>query len=193
LGRDALGTLKIIVEASVTIVLLVTIFLGITVFDVAGYTATNSQTLEDKGSSVGKALVIYDPGLSGSATSFANKVAFNLQSKNYTVTLAGVKTSEAQNVGSYNIIVVGGPIYLGGVTSSIKYALDNLHPDKGTSVGVFGVGASVSSLEDLAKMKSSAPTLESGGALSKAIVMKIGNSDDFNATAIDFVNKLVSP
>lgn len=108
------------------------------------------------------------------------------------VTLAGVKTSEAQNVGSYKIIVVGGPIYLGGVTSSIKYALDNLHPDKGASVGVFGVGAIKSSPEDLAKMKSSSPALESGGALSKVIVVKVGNSDDFNATTVDFVNQLMS-
>jgi flavorubredoxin len=184
--------LKTAVEIIAAVVLIVAIFVGLTVFDASGYTATNSQTLSVTGQQVGKVLVVYDPGLSTSATKFANKVAFDLQALNYSVILAGVKSSEAQNAQGYDIIVVGGPIYMGGITSSVKYVLDNLHSDKGTVVGVFGSGMYASSPEDLAKMKSSDPILESGGSLSKAIVIKIGNSEDINATALSFVNQLLA-
>ena len=53
------------------------------------------QTLTPTGTSIGKAIVIYDPGLSGTAKGVADKIAADLQAKSYTVTLAGVKSSAA--------------------------------------------------------------------------------------------------
>jgi hypothetical protein len=41
-------------------------------------------------------------------------------------------------------------------------------------------------------MKNSDLVLETDGSLSKAIVVKIGNSENINATALDFVNQLVA-
>ncbi len=186
-------TVKTAVEIIAAVVLIAVVFVGLTVFDAGGFTATSSQTLDLKGTpQQGTALVVYDPGLSTAATKFANKVAFDLQALNYSVILAGVKSSEAQTAKGYDIIVVGGPVYFGGLTSSVKYVLDNMQPDKGTVVGVFGSGMYASSPEDLAKMRNSDSLLTSGGALSKALVLKISNSDDLNATALDFVNQLIA-
>ncbi len=185
-------TVKTIVEIIFAVILTIAILVGLVLFDVSGFTATNSQSLPVEGQQAGKALVVYDPGLSTAGTKFANKVAFDLQALNYSVILAGVKSSEAQNAQGYDIIVAGGPIYMNGFSSSVKYVLDNMHPDKGTVVGVFGIGYSASSPEEIAKMRSSDAILESGGALSKAIVVKKGNSDDLNATALDFVNRLIA-
>ena len=70
-------------------------FGAIIFLDVAAYTATGSQTLTPTGTSVGNALVLYDPGLSGTAKGVAEKVASDLQAQNYTVTLAGIKSSAA--------------------------------------------------------------------------------------------------
>ena len=88
--------------------------------DLAAYTATGSQTLTPTGTSIGKAIVIYDPGLSGTAKGVADKVASDLQTKGFTVTLAGIKSSAVANTTEYRVIVVGGPVYAGALTSSVK-------------------------------------------------------------------------
>jgi hypothetical protein len=45
------------------------------------------------GISIGKAIVIYDPGLSGTAKGVIDKVVVDLQTKSYTITLAGIISS----------------------------------------------------------------------------------------------------
>ena len=86
---------KIILAIFAALIIIVVAFGAIILLDVAAYTATGSQTLTPTGASVGKAIVIYDPGLSGTAKGVADKVANDLQAKGYTVTLAGVKSSAA--------------------------------------------------------------------------------------------------
>ena len=111
-----------------------------TVLDVMSYTATGSKILSPAGSPVGNALVVYDPGISGAAKNAALTIAGDLQSKGYTVDLAGVKSSTVGNVSGYNIIVAGGPTY-GGVTSrSITAFLKALTPPKAATIGVFATG-----------------------------------------------------
>ena len=80
--------------------------------DLAAYTATGSRTLTPAGTSIGKALVAYDPGLSGTAKGVANKIASDLQASGYTVTLAGIKSSAAAQTSDYGVIVAGGPATL---------------------------------------------------------------------------------
>ena len=117
---------KIILAIFAALIIIVVAFGAIIFLDVAAYTATGSKTLTPTGTSVGKAIVIYDPGLSGTAKGVADKVASDLQTKGYTVTLAGVKSSAATNTTGYSIIVIGGPVYAGAVTSSVKDALEQL-------------------------------------------------------------------
>ena len=111
---------KIILAIFAVLIIAVVSFAAIILLDVAAYTATGTQTLTPTGTSVGKAIVIYDPGLSGNAKNVADKVASDLQAKGYTVTLAGVKSSAAASTTGYKIIVVGGPVYAGALTSSVK-------------------------------------------------------------------------
>ncbi len=128
---------KIILAIFAVIIIVVVAFAAIILFDVAAYTATGSQTLTPSGTSVGKAIVIYDPGLSGTAKGVADKVASDLQTKGYTVTEAGIKSSAASNTTDYGIIVVGGPVYAGALTSSIKDNLNSIdRHGQGTKVGV---------------------------------------------------------
>ena len=152
-----------------------------------------SRTLTPNGTSVGKAIVIYDPGLSGTAKGVADKVAIGLQSKGYTVTLAGVKSSAAAHTTGYDVIVIGGPIYAGELTNSIKDKLSSLVLSHGQSarIGVFGSGQGATSLEDIAQIKHSIP-IHSDTTLQDATVVKIGSSEDLNARTQDFVNQLLS-
>ena len=128
--------------------------------------------------------------MSGAAKGVAEKVASDLQTKNYVVTLAGIKSFAATNTTDYTIIVLGGPVYAGSLTSSIKDALNKpqLYQDK--LVGVFGSGQGPTSADDIAQIKKSAPTLESNGALSGAVVVKIGTGEILDVRVQDFVNQL---
>lgn len=185
--------LKIILAVFAALVIIVAIFGAIFFLDLASYTATGSQTLMPTGESVGTALVLYDPGLSGASTRVAEKVAAALQVQGLTVTLAGIKSSAAANTAGYDVIVVGGPIYAGGPTLSVKDALNSISTDSGSAtVGVFGSGQGESSPEDIAQIRSAVPALSSGGALSEAVVLKIGETEDLDARASEFVNQLLS-
>ena len=111
---------KIIIAIFVALIIVVAAFAAVIFLDVAAYTATGSKTLTPTGTSVGKALVVYDPGLSGTAKGVADKIASDLQAQSYTVTLAGIKSSAAGSTASFGVIVVGGPVYAGSITVSVK-------------------------------------------------------------------------
>ena len=190
--------LKIVIAVIAVIVILVVAFGALIFLDLAAYTATGSQTLTPTGTSIGKALVTYDPGLSGKAKTVAEKVANDMQTQNYTVILAGIKSSEAANATGYSIVVVGGPVYAGSATASVKDFLDNLSPGYPSpgygpymyiKLGVFGSGSGATSPEDIAAIKSSVPAL-SNSTFSDPIIVKIGQNEDLNARAQDFVNQL---
>ena len=108
---------KIILAILAVIIIIGAIFGALFFLDITAYTGPAAKTLTPTGASVGKALVVYDPGLSVNSKNVANQVASDLQTQNYTVTLAGIKTSDASKTAGYTIIVVGGPIYAGSPTS----------------------------------------------------------------------------
>jgi flavodoxin len=182
-----------IILAVLAVIIIIVVALGAVFFlDLAAYTAAGAKTLTPTGTSAGNALVVYDPGWSGASTKVAEKVAADLQAKGYTVTLAGVKSSEASNTAGYSVIVAGAPIYAGAPTSSVKDFLGGLNPATGTKVGVFGSGQGATTLDDVAAIKSAVPALQSGGTLSGAVVVKIGQTEDLDARASELVNQLTS-
>jgi flavorubredoxin len=128
--------LKIVGIFFLIVVVAAALGLAVVVLDLASYTASDSKTLTPDGNSMGKALVVYSPGLSGAATQDAIKIAEDLQAKGYTVNLAGVRSHQAENNVGYDIIVVGGPMYWGQVSASIDAYLKNI-PQNAT-LGVFG-------------------------------------------------------
>ena len=182
---------KIILAVFAVLIILFVSVAAVIFLDVAAYTATGTQTLTPTGTSVGKAAVIYDPGLSGNTKTVANQIASDLQTQNYTVTLAGIKSSAAKDVSIYSIVVVGGPVYAGAFTSSVKDMLKNLTPDQGAKVGIFGSGQGATTPDDVAMLKQSIPA-NSDATLSNAVVVKIGEKEDINTRAQDFVNQLLS-
>ncbi len=106
--------------------------------------------------------------------------------------MAGIKSSAAADTTGYKIIVVGGPVYAGGLTSSVKATLSSLDRShgQGTKIGIYGSGQGATSQTDIDQIKQSMPT-GSENTLSEAVVVKIGSSEDLNTRAQDFVNQLV--
>ena len=113
---------------------------GIVALDVGSNLATGSEMLAPAGTATGTALVVYDPGVSGAARDAAAKIADGLKSEGYEVTLAGVKSEAAANLTGYDVIVAGGPVYAGKVSSSIYDYLAGLNATEGSKIGAFAVG-----------------------------------------------------
>ncbi len=86
---------KVILAFFAALIIIVVVFGAIIFLDVVAYTATGSQTLIPTEASMGTALVLYDPGLSGASSRVADKIAVELQAQSRTVTLAGIKSPAA--------------------------------------------------------------------------------------------------
>jgi len=108
-----MNLISIVGLIAVSIISVVIVGWAFLYLDVMSYTATSSETLKPSETSLGHALVVYDPGITGSAKNAAVKIANDLRSKGYTVDLAGIRSSNASNVYSYNVIVVVGSSILG--------------------------------------------------------------------------------
>jgi flavodoxin len=182
---------KVILAVFAVFIILFAVFAALIFGDLAAFTATGTKTLQHTGEFMGTALVLYDPGLSGASTKVAQQIADNLYNQSLTVTLAGIKNQAAANTTGYDIIVIGGPIYAGAPTASVKDALSNLKHDADTRVGVYGSGQGASAPEDIVAIKASVPALQNNGALSNAIVVKIGESENLSQRTQDFVIDLI--
>ncbi len=110
--------------------------------DTLSSSATGSELLKPDRSIAGKALVVYNPGLSGSPKGAATQIAQDLKARGYEVTLAGVNSEAAADVSGYDIIVAGGPVYGGKVSPSVYTYLQELTPSANAKVGAFAIGSS---------------------------------------------------
>jgi flavodoxin len=181
-----------IIGISLLIVVIVAV-LGFTVafYDIMGYNAKESQTLNPDGSVVGNAMVVYDPGITGTAKKVADSIAKDFQAKGYRVELVGISSSKADNTSDYNVIVVGGPIYAGNASSSVKNYLKKLNISQNTTLGVFATGQDPDSADNnILLLKEAAPLPENSDIQIRA-VMKVVNANINNNTINNFVNTLL--
>ncbi len=161
--------------------------------DIMSYTDTGSKVLNPAGAPIGKALVVYNPGLSGAAKKAAAEIAGDLQAKGYTVNLAGIKSAAADNTSGYDVIIAGGPMYFGRVSNSVDSYLKALKPQKDVAVGVFGTtGAPQFNDGDIATFGEQVATdLGSVTLDKKAATKTIRSGDAGNTDCYDLVFAVV--
>jgi flavodoxin len=161
--------------------------------DIMSYTGPGSKILSPAGNSVGKALVVFNPGLSGEARKAAENIAGDLQSKGYTVNLAGIKSADAANIAGYDVVVAGGPMYWGRVCNSVDAYLKALQPQNGVKLGVFGTtGWSEFNDGDIASFGKQVAACPCNGTLNKVPVTKtIRNGDYTSIDCADFVSAVL--
>jgi flavodoxin len=182
--------LLIAVTVAVVLVLAMLAAMSFIIFDLWSMTAGGSETLYPAGNATGLALVVYNPGISGGAKGVADLIAGDLKADGYTVTLAGVKSGAASNVSGYDVIVIGGPVYVGNASGSIKSYLQNLHPPGDAKVGVFGYGSVVIDSSDLSAVLDNVASA-SVGTLKIDAAVKIAAEEDKSKMCADFVNELL--
>jgi flavorubredoxin len=183
--------LKIVLVAVIIFIITAISSVGVIMADVAGNFATDVKALPN-GAAIGKAIVIYNPGLSGGAKDVATKIGYNLQTSGYDVTLAGVKSSAATDLTGYDVIVIGGPIYAGKPSSSVQSYLNSLTPPAQTKVGVFGYGsASVDNTNSTAVLQDVAP-LPNNSSVTFNAAKKVLSSGNIDNACAEFVSELLN-
>jgi flavodoxin len=182
---------KIILSIFAILIIVGIASFSLIMFDVAGTFATDTHPLPN-GAAIGKAIVVYDPGLSGGAKDVATKIGYNLQSSGYDVTLAGVKSSTAANLTGYAVVVVGGPIYAGKPASSIQSYLNSFNPSANATVGVFGYGSVQVDNSNQTVVEQDVASLPTDSAVTLNAVIKIVSGNNVDANCQDFVNHLLT-
>ncbi len=183
--------LKIMLVTVVVLVVVAIASLSVVVLDVAGSFATDAKALPH-GAAIGRALVVYDPGLSGGAKDVATKIGYELQDSGYDVVLAGAKSTNATQISNYKVIVVGGPIYVGKPASSIQTYLNNLIPSQGTKVGAFGYGSVKIDNGNATAVAQDVAPLPAGSSLKPGAVMKATSEDNLDSLISNFVSTLLN-
>ena len=177
---------------AILIIALVIVF-ALAALDVGSYSsdANSSQTLPAKGTMVGNALVVFDPGMSGNAKNVATAVASSLQDNGYQVCLAGIRSQAAANYSAYNVIVTGGPCYMGKIASSVQNYLKTFNPPQNTTVGAFGIGVLPPDGNTTQVIAKEVAPLPNGSAVTIKAAMKIVTGEDINEKSTNFVNELL--
>ena len=175
----------IIIVFAVILVLIVSAFAALSL-DISSYGATGSETLNPTGIPIGRALVVYDPGFSGATKQDAAKIADILQAEGYTVDLAGVRSETAGNKTGYAVIVAGGPMYFGQVSSSIGEFLKTVPIN--VRLGVFGAtGSSTFSENDFTSFANQV----THATLNEEVTLKLILDGNEANDCADLVSKIV--
>jgi len=156
----------------------------------AGSSATSTKyllpTSYPAGSASGNALVVYDPGSTGTVKDVAGQMASDLAAQGYFVYLAGIDSATAKgNASQYQVVIVGGPLDNGKASDAVQSYLENLCQGNRTRMGVFGVGNSDSSNDQIAP-------LPSGSSLTIKETLEIDASQNTNTQSTEFVTQLLS-
>lgn len=184
---------KIVMAAvAVTVIVIAALFgtMAFIIFDLMSYTATGSETLNPAGSA-GKALVVYDPGLSGNAKSTAGCIADELKSKRYMVDLSGIRGRAAANTSGYDVIVVGGPVYAGNISSSIQSYMNSLEPSGNVCIGMFATGSVKEKMNDTVSLRKEIVPLPDDSPIRVKAIVKLVPEDDTGLKCAGFVNELL--
>jgi flavodoxin len=181
---------KIILGVFAVLVIVGVVVVSLLFMDAAGNLATNSQSLPS-GAAIGKALVVYDPGLSGGAKDVATKIAYSLQSAGYDVVLAGVKSSDASNLAGYSVIVFGGPIYAGKPASSIQAYIDSFNPPVNAKVGAFGYGSIKEDNTKTSAIAQEVAPMPKDASWNIDAALKAASGDNINSLCQQFITKLL--
>jgi hypothetical protein len=183
---------KILLTCLALVVFAAAVGLGVFFIVTAVPYATSSQVLTPTsypvGQAPGSALVVYDPGSTATVKDVARQMASSLQSKGYFVFLAGIDSKTAKgstsDTSQYKVVIVGGPLKNGESSSSVQSYLTNFSQGNGTLLGIFGVGNSNTSNNQIAP-------LPSGSSLIIKETGEISTTQGTSTQSAEFVTQML--
>ena len=127
------------VKTIITLIIIFTLIVAIvTIFDLPSYLATDTEQLPSD-NDMGKALIVYDPGIMGMGLRTAHWMGEDLRTRGYEVNLSGIRSGGIDNATEYEVVIVIGPTYFGSPTGPVSAYLENAQIKSGARVGVYTV------------------------------------------------------
>lgn len=111
----------------------------ITIFDLTSYLPTGHETLLPINNAIGAALIVYNLDVNGMGTGSAKWVGSDLRIRGYETTVAGIRSDGIENATDKDIMIVIGPTYFGGPTSSVTAYLQTLQTKPDAKVGIYTI------------------------------------------------------
>ncbi len=130
---DILTLVGLIIGLFIVVFIISAVFIFM---DLMSYTGSSFKSLSPTGTATGRALVVYNPGISGMASKAAGEIATELIFNGYEVDLAGVRKAPA-STSDYDLVMAGGPMYGGKLTRSMEVYLKKLKLQDEVKLGVF--------------------------------------------------------
>ena len=128
----------VIIGIIVGIIVLI-ILISVAALAVGNSRSHDSETIKPDGNINGKAIIVYDPGLSGGTKTAADYMAQDLKEKGYEVKIAGVKSTDSAEISGYDLLIVGSPTYGAKPTEPITAFLESLKNPGNLTVGVYAL------------------------------------------------------
>jgi len=138
----------VIVVVAISFMILVKVMVGENNKDKGEYRKVLSAEAQD----APKALVVYQPTLSNSGKTIAEKFAEGLNENGYEVTLAYPSEKLSADISAYEIVVLGSGVYAGKSSKALREYVGSVDSFAGQTIFLYSVG-SMETMEELDEIK----------------------------------------
>lgn len=124
--------------------LLIVIFAAVMAFIVSSNNRDKgeySKVLAVPDSSAPKALVVYQPTISGTGKTIAEQLAAGLNAAGYEVTITYPAAKMSADISAYSIVTFGSSVYVGQPSSVLTKYMDRIADYSGKKVALYSIGS----------------------------------------------------
>jgi len=139
--KNFLGGLGIVVGV---LFLLIVIFVAVMAIIVSSNNREKgaySKVLAGPDASAPKALVVYQPTISGTGKTIAEQLAAGLQAAGYEVTIAYPTAKLSADISAYSVVIFGSSVYAGQPSSALSKYMNRIADYSGKKVAIYSIGS----------------------------------------------------
>jgi hypothetical protein len=136
---DAGDVVRFVATLLILAAILAAIGGAVMALDLTSYMATDRTTIGPE-DAARKALIVYDPGITGTAKKSALWMGNDLATRGYNVTVAGVRSRGAENATEYSPVVLVAPAYAWGLPGTAKDYARSAQINGSAILGIYSIG-----------------------------------------------------
>lgn len=124
--------------------LLIVIFVAVMAFIVSSNSRDKgeySKVLAGPDSSAPKALIVYQPTISGTGRTIAEQLAAGLNTAGYEVTITYPSAKLPADISAYSIVTFGSSVYAGQPSSVLTKYMNRINDYSGKKVALYSIGS----------------------------------------------------
>jgi len=146
----------------------------------------HEQILKSKQQSPQKALIVYQPSISGISSNMAHEIAKGLNDNGYEVTLNNPGDHLTANISEYSIVVFGSPVYAGKTSDAMTNYISKIEDFSKSKFVLYSTGSIPNELKELDVMEK----LLNGASAYKKVKFNANAKSGNDKLAYDLGNEL---